>query len=207
MAVTFGALKTRIQAEVNRPSSAYTSPIGDAIVTAIKFYEAKPVWFTEKKGTLTLLSAANSVTYPTDLKAITNLRILVGTTYRGKGTGFRPTDIKAMEDEWTDPTLSQTPAEWALFNSSIYVNCLADQNYTLAITYNYGDSTYPSADGDTSVWFEEGADTIRYKAKAIFYRDRLHAYDLADAADEEAEEFYQNLVTRTNSRDTEYTLS
>ncbi len=208
MAVTFGTMKTRIQAETNRPSTANLTYIGDAIVTAIKFYEAKPIWFTEKKDTVTLSSASNNVSLPSDFKRIINLRLAYSASaYRGKGTGFDPKTMKELEEDWTDPTLSQTPVEWALFGSKIYVNCLADQSYTLPITYNYGDSTYPSADGDTSVWFEEGADIIRYKAMATFYRDKLHGYDLADKADAKAEELYRNIVDRSNSRDSEYLLS
>lgn len=206
-AVTFGALKARIHNEVNRPSAVNLDFIGNAIVTAIMFYETKPMWFTEVKDTLTLVSGSNNVALPADFKAIINLRILVNGTYRDSIGGFKSTDIKTMEDNWADPTLSQTPVEWALFNDSIYVNCLADQDYTLAITYNYGDATYPSADGDVSVWFDAGQDLIRYKATSIFYDDRLHDISLAERYEEKADKFYDNLLGRNNDRVFEYTLT
>lgn len=205
-AVTFGALKSRIQAEVNRPSSANLAFIGNAIVTAIMYYETKPAWFTEKKDTLTLLSGDNSVALPDDFKAIIGLRLLKDGFYRGPRDGFKGTDIKALEDNWTDATLSQTPVEWALFNGSIYFNCLADQDYTLPITYHYGDVTYPSADGDTSVWFDAGQDLIRYKATAIFYEDRLHDVNMGQLYEGKAQEFLQNVISRSQDRAFEYSL-
>lgn len=207
MTATFGDLKTQIQSEVNRPAAANLTFISNAIVAAIKFYEAKPVWFTQKKDTLTLNAGDTTIAIPDDLKGITNLRMLVNGYYRGKGKGFDPLMIYELEERYNQADLTQIPEAWALFNTLIYVNCISDDTYTLPITYNYGDTTYPSMDGDTSVWFGDGYDVIRYKAEAIFYRDRLHDYELADVSDTKADEFLNNLVERTNMRDYEYQLA
>ncbi len=207
MAVTFGTMKTRIQTETNRPSAVNLTYIGDAIVTAIKFYEAKHIWFTEKKDTLSLTSGASTVDLPSDFKSITNLRLLNGVTFNGKGTGFDPKSIQYLEENWITSTLTTQPTEWALFNGKIYVNSISDATYTLYITYNYGDSTYPSASGDTSVWFGEGADVVRYEATAIFYEEYLHDYDLAAKARAAAGRYFQALIERNNSRSSEYTLA
>lgn len=207
MAVTFGALKTRIQNETNKPSSANLTFIGDAIVTAIKYYEPQAFWFTDHKDTLTLLSGVNSVALPSDFKAMQNLRIIVNGFYVGRNTGFELVDNAALEDNWPDATLSQTPQEWSKFGSLVYVNCLADQNYSLPITYTRGDTSYPSEDGDTSIWFDEAADLIRYKAMATFYRDKLHGFDEADVFDGKAQEIFNGLRDRNNSADQEYILA
>lgn len=200
MAATFGALKARIQAEVNRPSTAYLSPIGDAILTAIRFYEAKPIYFTETKDTLTLESGDNFVTLPNGFKRMISLRILVNGTYRGVDNGFVGVSYSQLEEVSTDPTLSQTPDTWALLGNRIYFNCLADQDYTLSIVFNIGDETPVSADSDISIWFEEGQDIIRLEAMGIFYADKLHSPELGQTCKAEAMRYYDNLVQRNVER-------
>lgn len=205
-ATTFGALKTRIQREVNRPSSGYLTDIGEAIVTAIRFYEGKPVWFTQKTDTITLSDGDSTASLPTDFKSLINLQILVDDKYRGVNNGFKEAEFNVLRRDWLDPTLSETPQEYALFAEALYFNCLADQDYTLRIDYNYGDVTYPSADGDTSVWFDAAQDVIRYEATAIFYEDRLHYDKGAAIARAKAQSYYNNLLIRSNSQKSRYRL-
>jgi hypothetical protein len=205
-AVTFSALKTRIQREVNRPSTTYLTDIGEAIVTAIRFYDRRPVWFTEKSSTLTLSSGSATASLPTDFRRLINLQLQVDSRYRDVNNGFKPVEYEVLRRNWLDPTLSQTPVEYALFADTLYFNCLADQDYTVRIDYNYGDVTYPSADGDTSVWFDEAQDVIRYEATAIFYDDRLHDEAGFTKNKAKADLHWNNLLMRSNSQKSRYTL-
>ncbi len=208
MAITFGDFKTKIQRLVNRPSAENLDYIGDAIVTAIKFYESRPVFFTEKIGSLTLLSGDITVDQPTDFKSLIGLEILVNGQYIGKRGGFKETTMEELRSNWLDPTLSNTPVEYALFNDQIYFNCLANQDYTMRISYNYGDVTYPESDGDISVWFADaGVDIIKYEAMALFYADRLHDYSTSDQYKQRANGYFNNLLTRSNTRRGGYTLN
>ncbi len=205
-AVTFSALKTKIQRKVNRPSATYLDDIGDAIVTAIQFWDHKPVWFTETSTTLSLVSGDTSITLPANFKCLDNLQILVNGTYRGHNEDFRLTTSNEMREVWRDPTLTQAPVEYALRNNTIIFNCIADQTYTLRMDYNYGDTTYPSVDGDISVWFDDGVNVIMYEAMSNFYADRSHDYEQAAAMKAKADSYYNGLLTRSNSRQAEYML-
>lgn len=200
-AQTFLQMKTRVQAELNRPSTTYTSAIGDAIVSAIRFFEAKPVWFTEASSTLSLLINTNNIALPSNFKAMNTLKIPVGGYYRTQGTGFDQVQYKNLQREVIDSTKVDTPTKWADWTGKVYINCLADANYTLTIDYYKGDTTAPSADADTSIWFDEGQDLISVKAQAIFYRRRLHDFQTAQVYDAEANDIYNNLLSRSNMRD------
>lgn len=201
-AVTFGAMKTRISSETNRDSTTEIAAIGDAIVTAIRFYDRKRFWFTETNTTLTLSASANTVSLPSDFRALINLRVLVNGQYIGKDDGFLPVSYEQLKNEETNPTRTGSPEEYALFGSLIRVTPLADQAYTLDLDYIRGDASYPSADGDTSLWLgDEGQDIIRNKAKAIFYRDTLGSDDLAAFFESQAFSYLNNLIIDNNSRD------
>lgn len=201
-AVTFGAMKDRISSETNRDSTEEVAAIGDAIVTAIRFHDRKRFWFTETNTTLTVSAAANTVSLPTDFRALINLRVLVNSQYIGKDGGFLPVSYEQLKNDETDPTRTGSPEEYSLFGSQIRVTPLADQAYTLDIDYTRGDTTYPSADGDTSIWLgDEGQDLIRNKAKAIFCRDTFGADDLAAFFESQAASYLNNLIIDNNTRD------
>lgn len=176
-AATFQTMYQRIDREINKTTgTTYETDIKNALVSAIRFFEHRPVWFTEKVGSdLTLNSASDNVSLPADFARMKCLRIVVSSQFRGKDTGFEPVhDISELREKTGATQRTQTPMFWSLLNAKIYTDTLADQSYTLKIDYNMKDTSYPSATSDTSIWFDEGQDVIRWMAMSIFYGDRLH---------------------------------
>lgn len=183
MAVTITQLQTRILNEANKTSATYGTMVNDLIVTAIKMYERRRFWFLEKTGTVTLNSAAATVAAPSDFKAMISLMLLRDGYYYGEDQGFTEATFRELRNNSLNSALTGYPREWALLGNTIYVDRLADQNYTLRVDYIKGDATYPASGSDTSVWFEEGVDLIRVKTLAMFWRDVMHNEERAAALD------------------------
>lgn len=190
-----------MQLELNRPSAAYTSPIGDAIISAIRYYEGRPVWFTEESTTLNLLINTNSVALPSNFKSKLNLLLPVDNILRGEQNGFKQYTYKDLRDRWDDTALTNIPTEYAFWDGNVVTNCLAVGAYTLQLDYYKGDTTYPSGDADTSIWFDEGQDLIAVKAQAMFYRRYQHDRATADEFDLYARDIYNSLLERSNMRE------
>lgn len=201
MAVTFGALKARIQREVNRPSASYLEDIGNAIVTAIQFYEKTPLFFNETLGNLTLLPGASTVVLPDDFGSLIDLKIFDTNRFYGDASGFKGMEYVFVSDQLACNVNPGRPRYHALFNNTICMSSIADTNYELMIAYYNKDTSYPVADSDTSIWFGEGVDVIRYHAMGTFYKDRLHSDELGDPKFEQAALYYSNLTTDNNNRD------
>lgn len=206
-AATFQTMYQRIDREINKTTgTTYETDIKNALVSAIRFYEHRPVWFTEKVGSdLTLTSGSDNVALPADFASMKCLRIVVDSNFRGKDTGFAPVhDISALRAKTGPSQLTQTPAYWALLNAKIYTETLADENYTLKIDYHMKDTSYPSGTSDTSIWFDEAQDVIRWMAMSIFYGDRMHDEQNEAKYFARAESAFNVLTGRSNTRDSSY---
>lgn len=183
MADTFLQVKTWVANRANRSLTAEDTYIGDAVVSAIQFFEQEQFPFLQASTSLTLLSGANSVALPSDFGTLVNLRLLDDTTlYNDRNGGFRQCTYEELQDKKElSPNTSYRPNWWALYGSTIYVERPANQNYTLELDYNKQDSSYPSADADTSVFFgDQGRDLVRYRALEFYYRDRLKGFEQAE---------------------------
>lgn len=202
MADTFGTLKNRILSDSKRDSS-YLAPIGYAIVSAIKRYEHMRIWLNSARDTLTLNSGDDTVALPTDLKAINSIKLIdsTGQVY-SEGYEFdQMTLIELEETQYISPKPTQRPRKWAVENLTLYVDSLADDDYTVIISYFKKDASYPSADGDTSIWFaDEAIEMIRYQAMAIFEDDHLHNYDRAAIYREKAAALQSRLEAENTKR-------
>lgn len=201
MAVTLGALTARIQQEVNRPSSRYIAPIHNAIVTAIQFYEKTPLYFNETTATLTLASGASSVLLPVDYGSMIDLKIYATNRYLGTNSGFKGAEYVYVSDLLSCNTTPCQPHFHANFAKSIYFDSIADAAYPLKLAYYNIDTIYPVLDSDTSIWFGDGVDIIRYHAMATFYNDTLHSSEIGDPYFDKAALYYDNLTDDNNNRD------
>lgn len=206
MAVTFSELKTRIIKEAGDNTTsgqaAYFELIGNAIVSAIKFYESSKLWFLEERDTLTLTSGLDYTALPDDFRAAIELRVKVNGSWRGYNQGFSAISYQELIDQNINTTNTGCPSKYAFFADSIYFDRVADQNYDIDISYIKGDVTYPESDSDISVWFDEGEDLIRYKALEMFYRDSRDAEEKAAYYKQAASDTYINLVERHMVRQT-----
>jgi hypothetical protein len=202
MADTFGTLKNRILSDSKRDSS-YLAPIGDAIVSAIRRYEHMRIWLNSARTSLTLTSTSDSVALPSDLKAINSIKLIdsTGTVY-SEGHGFNQMTLIELEEiQYISPKPTQRPDSWAVEGLTLYVDSLADADYTIILSYFKKDASYPSADSDTSIWFaDEAIEMIRYQAMAIFEDDHLHNQERAMVYQGKAELLQARLETENTKR-------
>lgn len=197
MAVSFGDLKTRIKSDVNRPSNALDTAVEDSIRSAIRFYTGIRFYFLETRANVSLSSGSDTAALPDDFKGVIKLRLLKNSVYYTDGNGFDPVSYDTLLNNYTSSNTPTTPTQWAIFANALYFNSVADTSYTLDLSYIKGDVSLPSADGDTSVFFDEAQDLIRYKAEEFFYRDKLRAEELAQMVGSKAIEQYNSLIEKS----------
>lgn len=198
MAVNYGQMQQRIKNDVNRPSSSNDTAVKESINTAIRFYNGRRLWFLEEKETLTLLNGDSSVALPDDFQSMLKLKYLYNNFWYSERNGFMETTWESLEDLAENSTATGRPKWWALFGDRIYFDVMANDDFTIDISYIKGDVTEPSADGDTSVFFDEGQDLIRYKAESFLYSDYLHDSDGAGTSEAKAQQVYNQLTARQN---------
>ena len=174
MTTTAGDIRTRIKSDLIINSTDYDTQIIAAIQSALRQLRGKRYWFLKEIGTLTLLSGASSVALPDDYSAPYEFELINNGTRCGDGFGFDYLTFDRLKREYwlTSPLQTTQPVACATFGSLLYVSCLANDNYSIPITYYKQDVTLPDA-GDTSVWFDDGYDVVRTLAQFIFKRDSL----------------------------------
>lgn len=200
MVVTLLQLRTRIRTEINKPSTSYEEFIDDAIRSAILFYGSSRFWFLEDSDVLTLATSGTFIDLPDDFNLPVQLRISVNSRWIGHQTGFKHVTHDELKESATDAAATGSPCAWALFGNRVYVDRISDQTYTLDLSYIRKDVTLPEADSDTSIWFDEGRDVIRLKAMEYFYRDRLHAFEIAERYEARAKTASDALTSQHNQR-------
>jgi len=169
-------LRTRIKNALAIQGTEFDTDIDDSICSALTELEQEPMWFLQKKDTVTLLTGNDSVSLPSDFAAPFNARVLINNVYRDKQSGFQKQDFTVLEDLYRKQLTSGYPMNYAYWAGSIYVDVTANADYTIDLTYLKKDATKPSDDTDTSVWFNEGLDAVRTLAMAMF-KDDVEQYD------------------------------
>lgn len=197
---TFATTKTRILSEVNRSSTTYGTLVGDCILSAIQFYEKKPVWFNKKTGSVTVLETTQSIALPSDFMAnLGGARYLYSGNYVTEDDGFREVSYDVMRQGEGNNTRTGNPEKYAIEVSTLYVTPIANADYAINLHYVYRD-TLPSADGDSGIWLTYAPDLIRVKAMEYFYRDVLHSDENANVYEAIALRFWNNLLADSNRR-------
>lgn len=202
---TYEQMRSRILQEAYdgtpQDAAVHGAAVNNALDSAIRLLEGKRFWFLETTETLTLLSGDDSLSLPSDFKKHINLRIQVNNHWRGEKSGFSPTTYANLAEMREISTLPDIPEHWALFGTRIEVDREADANYTLELAYVRGDTSYPSADSDVSVWFEDHSqDLTRYTALSILATDYMHSVDWAAKWSARAEQFEAKLTGWHNNR-------
>jgi hypothetical protein len=85
------------------------------------------------------------------------------------------------------------PIEYAIYNSTIHFDSMADQDYTLLFDgiKELGSAASASySAGDTSAWFNDARELIRHRAKRELYAHVLKDMELAAAAGAAEKEAY-----------------
>lgn len=200
MAVTLKQMRDRIRTEINKPSTAYESFIDDDIRSAIAFHSDAKYWFLEAVSGPTLANAASGFLLPSDFGMAIMLRASVSGQWISENNGFKQSTYQSLRNTYTSVTDTGSPAVWALFGNSVYVNQIANADYLMELSYYAKDAVPPIGDDDMSIWFDDGADLIRNRAMEFFYRDRLHTPDAADTYKAQADIWAGKLTVKHNLR-------
>lgn len=198
---TLSDVRERIALSVRRNDTTVDYPmIDECIRSAIRMYQGKPMWFTRVVDTVTLTTGSSSVAMPSDYAGYPSFRILINGYYYSDGRGFDyHQNFDDFNSEFRSKLISTRPSACSVLDSTLYVDCLADNDYSIEVTYNKKDLTLPQSDGDTSVWFDDGVDAIRTQALAM-YKDEDLEYEVSDKDWARAAYYLNELVKRNNQR-------
>lgn len=193
-------IRNRVKRATERTgSTSYDTQIDDAIRTALRALRGRKMWFLHTTGDVTLVSGQSSVTLPTDFSLIETARLLVNGRYWTDKDGFDYLPFNTLQERYRNNLQSGTPKRCAIKDRTLFVDATADTDYTISLSYFAQDATLPSADGDTSLWFDEGEDVVFTRALAFFKDvDAEYADVTADWA--RADRAFANLQTQHNYR-------
>jgi hypothetical protein len=194
------AIRSRIDRDFELNGSR-NSDIDDAIRSAIRANQGRPLWFLHTLTTITLASGTSTATLPTDFGAKDTFRILINGTYYGQGDGFDYLFFDDLNAYHRKSLSSGQPRRCAVLGNTLYFDATADANYTIEVVYYKKDVTLPNADADTSVWFDDGQDVIRSHAMAILADETLEYPDNRVALMyARVDKYYSELIKQQNYR-------
>jgi len=147
--------------------------IDNAIRAAIRLMQRKRFWFLHKITTVTLSSGALSVSVPDDFAMMDTVGLIDGTNRYTENNGFALLEYDNFKDQYltTNIAYQGRPLACSLFNKTLYASHAPSADTTLEFTYYKKDITLPTADGDMSVWFDEGYDVIRSLAQYVYEKE------------------------------------
>jgi hypothetical protein len=218
MAVTLGALKTRILYETNNTSADFDTGVTNAIITAIKFMEMTHPWVFTKTGVITILEGKNSVSLPADFNQLLDAKYTIpndpitnpggSPVLYGTRQGFTIMSFADLNSKIWSTAEAGYPCRYAVYGAVLYVYPYVSANVPITIDYNYKDAFYPATDNDTSVWFDDQTvDVVRNKALEIFYRDTLQSPEISNSYVPVFENYSNALKSKNNKRLIYNTLS
>lgn len=195
--VTLSNIRGRVKSDLAITSTEYDTQIDDSIRSAIRFNEGKPFYFLEKNDDITLLESSSSVALPSDFSGVKKkgFKLLYNGHYLGDGDGFDKIAWDDLNNLYRSNLTDGTPRRCAILGTSLYVDVTADSDYTINVTYYKKDTTLPTADGQTSVMFEEAQDVIYSRAKQLF-KMNAENFDATPNDSALADFYYNELVKR-----------
>jgi hypothetical protein len=195
---TLATLKARIATEINRGD--LTTPIADAITTAIRFYRSKRFEFNEKQTSFntTASQAAYNTTVvvgttniPDDIGEIDSIRA----TVNGRLYLLEPMNFAELQELSTTTTTRGQPTRFAWYAQTLHLYPIPDATYAILISHQQRqDAPANDADG-TTVWTNDAEPLIRARVKKMICRDITFDADgfaRAQQAEDEAREMLEN---------------
>jgi hypothetical protein len=182
MTATRSDIETQIADDLAR--SDLSSQITAAVNTAIRSYRFERLGFNEAyKVTATLSTSADVMTLDSisvRFRKLDRVRIV-----RAAGDYL---DLYHRDYDWImsrqDVRVVCQPVEYAVYNSALHFDSMADQDYTLLMDglKELGNASASYSAGDTSAWFNDARELIRHRAKRELYANVLKDMELAAAA-------------------------
>lgn len=153
--------------------------IGRYIRAAIRQNQRKRLWFLRTIGTVAVASTDTSVSLPSDLSLIESVDLLTSSSRYTHGRGFDLLEYDRLRQQYfnTATLATERPQACAQVGTTLYLSHTSDAAYTLSVTYFKRDASLPTADTDTSVWFDDGYDAIRSLAQHLFAKEHMATKD------------------------------
>lgn len=169
--MTVATTREEIKSNLVIVGTIYDTQIDAAIRSALRQLRIRQFWFLETLADLSLSSGASTLTLPTNFASAGTFDIISGGSRYSDGDRF---DFLSLEDlrakyYTTDPISTGTPEACAISGTTLYFSHISDQAYTIPSIYYAKDVT--TAEGDTSIWEDDGYDVLRSMAQYIFKRD------------------------------------
>lgn len=162
-------------------SGLSTSPIQNAIQSAIALWEREPFYFNETYGQNLFNTVAGQEFYTSSAAALVasspqmlKLHVLIG----NNRYPLHPRTWQYFEDTSVNPNVVGQPIDYAYFAEQLRFYPIPDNAYPITVSAIQRIGALQN-DGDTNVWTQDAFDLIRAQAKLILAREVLHDPDLA----------------------------
>ncbi len=167
---TLAAVRNEVKANLGIVGTSQDSAIDGYVRTVLRQQRQKRYWFLRRRATLTLSQGGYSVSLPSGFSVPDFADLIYNSTRYKQKTGFALVDydnLTALIPNSTRDT--RRPAAWAIaFDGTLETDSLAEVAATIEMVYFAQDATLPSADGDTSIWFDDGFDFIRASTQTLY---------------------------------------
>lgn len=199
MAGTFGDMQTRIASELDR--SDLTTPIKDAIVSAIDSYAHERFAWNERKFTFNTVAGTDEYAFPTTDTNAAFIRIMaidhLMITIASGRYELMPRTTYYVDDLKANTSLRGRPKWYAVLNQRIRLWPIPDAVYAIDGfgLCDINEITNASAAGTTNAWVDRlyGEEMIRARAKADLYENTIRNAEKAAAMLGQAQARYSQL--------------
>lgn len=167
---TLADVRNEVKANLSIVGTSQDSAIDGYVRTVLRQQRQKRFWFLRRRTTLALSQGGYSVTLPSDFSVPDYANLIYNSRKFGQYTGFKLVDYETMTASIiTGVRDTRKPELWALaFDGTLETNTFSQDAATIELLYFCQDITLPSADGDTSVWFDDGYDFIRAATQTLY---------------------------------------
>ena len=167
---TLAAVRNEVKANLGIVGTSQDSAIDGYIRTVLRQQRQKRYQFLRRRTTLTLSQGGYSVALPSGFSVPDFANLIYQSRKYGQETGFALTDYSVMTGSiYTGTRISKQPTMWSIaFDNTIELDSLAQDAATIEFVYFCQDATLPTADSDTSVWFDDGFDFIRAATQTLY---------------------------------------
>lgn len=174
---TLSVMVTRIEDEILRTD--INDNVQDSIKSAIRHYESRRFWFTEGNNDADgVTTTTNSTTYTLSAEWIE----IDSFTVEVSSNEYQliPRTVDWFREINTNPTtVTGIPTDYAFHNNTFWLYPTANGSYPLRI-YGHRKITDLDSEGDltltsssSGLWFKDGEELIRNRAKYYLYADVL----------------------------------
>lgn len=162
-------------------SGLSTSPIANAVQSAVSKWEREPFYFNEVYSVSLFNTVVGQEFYTSSAAAavatmpqMKKLHVLIS----GNRYPMEPRSWQYLEDISLNANVTGQPFEYAYFAEQLRFYPIPDNVYPITISAIQRIANLVN-DNDTNVWTQDGFDLIRSEAKLILAREVLHDPQLA----------------------------